>query len=637
MAHSILTLLWTISWQTAILATVVFGLSRVARKAPASWRCALWLIVIIKLFLPPFAHVPAGLDFRQRIGSVAGQPGPVGYVAPTMASPAVVHSVPEPPSSRGDVASSAVNAPRVDASRALSFLWLAGVLAMAAMLAVRYSRQGKLVRGSPPAGDDLIIMLHECAEQLGLGWLPGLRLSDLATTPMLVGAMRPVILLPTGLSDSCGETDVRAMLLHELAHVRRCDMAVLWLQQLAQTLFFFHPAVWLAGREMRRERELACDELVLSRAAIAPKDYAAGYVSALKLANARPAPATSLAMAEPFDLEKRRLHGILDGVAPKLSMAWVAALIAILVIGLPTFAGFAAPPRSREKDARVLAGLTPIEGPGLVIVLRDSPKRPKVVKPASAIDYVVHDRDIRNTVNELWAAGAKAISVNGQRLVTGSFIRCVGPVILVNSIRIVPPFVISAVGKAEVMNAALTAPNGPADGLKLLGMISIRPQRRVIVHAYRPPFGSEKQSAEVMAGLTPVHGAGVVVTLQDSPRRSPKEKRAYVVANYMVQDRDVLEVANELWSAGAKAISVNGQRLVTNSSIRGTSGGKVWVNSVPITKPFVINAIGKPDALRNALMLPYGIADGLMLLDMIQIRKEPRVEVPSYGRSVELR
>lgn len=626
MAHSVIAMLWTISWQTAVLAAVVFGLSRVARKAPASWRCALWLIVLVKLFVPPFAHIPAGLDFRQNVVSVAIPSAAVGYVAPT-ASPRAVHSA--------TATSSAGISAEVDFSRILAFFWLAGVAAMAALLLVRFARQRTLVKSSFPADDRMRTMLYDCAERFDVRWLPRVRLSELATTPMLVGAVQPVILLPTGIS-SCSEPDLQAMLLHELAHVRRRDMAVLWLQQFAQTLFFFHPAVWLAGREMRRERELACDELVLARAAIAPKDYAAGYVSALKLANARPAPATSLAMAEPFDLEKRRLRGILDGAVPRPSMVWVAALIAILMIGLPTFAGFATPTLSREKNARVLAGLTPVEGPGLVVVLSDSPKRSKQGSQAQPGDYIVHDRDIQNAVNELWAAGAEAISVNGQRLVTGSFVRCVGPAILVNRMQIVPPFVIRAIGKPEALNAALTVPNGPADGLKLLGMISIKQQRRVAVHAYRPPFGSEKQSAEVMAGLTPVYGAGIVVTLQDSPKR-PKGISADAVNDYIVHDRDIREAVDVLWAVGAKAISVNGQRLVTNSSIRGTASGKVWVNSVPISKPFVITAIGTADTLSNALMLPGGATEELTLLDMIRITKEPRVEVPSYGRSVELR
>ena len=154
---------------------------------------------------------------------------------------------------------------------------------------------------------------------------------------MLLGVWRPVILLPLGITESCTPHDLRAMLLHELAHVRRWDLLVVWLYQLEKVLFFFHPVLWLAGREIRKERESACDDLVLSRSAIARRDYAAGFISALRLANRVPAVSTAVAMAEPFEVEKRRLMMILREASPRLSAGWIAALVVVVAAGLPTF------------------------------------------------------------------------------------------------------------------------------------------------------------------------------------------------------------------------------------------------------------------------------------------------------------
>jgi uncharacterized protein YlxW (UPF0749 family) len=140
------------------------------------------------------------------------------------------------------------------------------------------------------------------------------------------------------------------------------------------------------------------------------------------------------------------------------------------------------------------------------------------------------------------------------------------------------------------------------------------------------------EETKMTAGMVAVHGAGIVVVLHDSPKRNPSETRQDVVNDYIVHDRDIREIVNELFAAGAEAISVNGQRLVASSSIR-CVGPVVLVNSTQVAAPFVIKALGKPETLENALKLPMGVADGLFLLDMIEITKEPDIVVPAYTGS----
>lgn len=619
MNPSILDLIWKMSLQTAIVAGVVWVICRLAPKAPASWRCALWVLVVVKLFIPPFAYLPTQLAFWQH-------PGPA--YTQTIAAPegSLSFAALRPTASHAALPAPTATAP-MDATKALMFIWLGGALAMAGLTAMRFSRQRRLIADSTSPGDELTAMLSECAGRLGVHRLPRIRLSSGAQTPMLVGAIHPVILLPKEVLGSCGETNLSAMLLHELAHVKRRDMAILWLQQLAQTLFFFHPAVWLAGREMRRERELACDELVLSRAGIAPKDYAAGYVAALKLANGRPAAATSLAMAEPFDLEKRRLQGILGRPTPKLSAPWLMVLLALFVVCLPTFVACSKPdvagaPRrvnapTAQQDAEVMAGLTPVEGPGVVISLHDGPKSTSA-SPNVHGEFVVHDRDIREVVNALWATGAKAISINGQRLVASSSIRAIGPVVAVNSVAVPAPYVITAVGDPNAL-AALFQVKNPT--------VTITQQSSVTVPAYRPADDAGKRQPNIMVAAR-LHGQGIIVTLQDSPKLLTNTDPD-VAGHYRIHDRDIREIVNELWAAGALAISVNDQRWVTNSSVSAPGSG-MYINSVKLTSPFVITAIGKSETLYNALRLPGGPAEGLMRLGMIDIRQEPSVIVSAY-------
>ena len=101
---------------------------------------------------------------------------------------------------------------------------------------------------------------------------------------------------------------------------------------------------------------------------------------------------------------------------------------------------------------RLLAGLTDVKGPGIVIVLDDA--------PPGKVDFVsdtllVHDQDIKIILNELKAAGAQAISINGERVTAVSEQVCVGPTILINKNRHSVPYEISAIGNPDVLYDAL--------------------------------------------------------------------------------------------------------------------------------------------------------------------------------------
>ena len=114
------------------------------------------------------------------------------------------------------------------------------------------------------------------------------------------------------------------------------------------------------------------------------------------------------------------------------------------------------------QAAKMLAGLVEVEGPGIELILRDSERRPAPGSTESLlIDlYIIHDYDLLRVVNELRQAGAEAIAINGQRLVATSAIRCVGPVIYINDIKMASPFVIHAIGDPNTLLGALKTPGG---------------------------------------------------------------------------------------------------------------------------------------------------------------------------------
>lgn len=137
--------------------------------------------------------------------------------------------------------------------------------------------------------------------------------------------------------------------------------------------------------------------------------------------------------------------------------------------------------------AQFLAGLTDVKGPGIVVTLNDSKLPfPKGMPPAAfggTPPNIIHDTDIGLVVNELKAAGAEAISVNDQRLVAVSPVRCAGPTIFVNNTPQTPPYVIKAIGSPKTLTTALNLPGGVTGVLKSYdpAMFSIQTAKHPLV------------------------------------------------------------------------------------------------------------------------------------------------------------
>lgn len=103
---------------------------------------------------------------------------------------------------------------------------------------------------------------------------------------------------------------------------------------------------------------------------------------------------------------------------------------------------------------KVIAGITPLKGPGVMVKLDDSQRNPP--PNADVNSYIIHDYQLRDTVAALWRAGAEAISLNGERIVGTSSIYCVGSTILVNSTRLSPPYEFTAIGDPAKLDKAIS-------------------------------------------------------------------------------------------------------------------------------------------------------------------------------------
>lgn len=244
---------------------------------------------------------PSGLGTspeRERPGAEARRPA---EAAPPAVVSAVTASLPGPPASWS-------------VSVWVLVAWLAGAATILAMPVFGRLGLGRLARGTRPIEQgEWREQANELAERLGLVRRVTLLRSDRATMPMTWGWVRPIVLLPAGADEWPAERR-RAVLLHELAHVRRRDCLTQAAAQLACALYWFNPLAWLAARRMRVERERACDDMVLGAGARA-SDYALLLLEmAQKLHSGRSAALAAVSMARPSNLEGRLL-AILD---PKL-------------------------------------------------------------------------------------------------------------------------------------------------------------------------------------------------------------------------------------------------------------------------------------------------------------------------------
>lgn len=105
------------------------------------------------------------------------------------------------------------------------------------------------------------------------------------------------------------------------------------------------------------------------------------------------------------------------------------------------------------------AGVDPMKGPGLVVTLNDAQRdaQGRFPRDASPDDLVVHQQDIQAVLNALWSAGAEGVQMQDQRIIATSAPRCVGNTLLLNGRTYSPPYVITAIGDAGAMQAALSA------------------------------------------------------------------------------------------------------------------------------------------------------------------------------------
>ncbi len=307
------------------------------------------------------AAVAVGADAMAPRAVPPGPPAAVQQVQPAPAVAAAEAPAALPPGAPRSASRAERAAPR-SAPRAtrwpllVALFWLAGALPMGVAIVASIGHARRLARRARPLPPGRTArMVRHLSARLGLPRPVTVLEGPRGGMPITWGAFRPVVLLPAEAA-AWDDDQLRAVLLHELAHVKRHDYLTQLLARTACAVFWFNPLVWVAAVRLRVERELACDDVVLSAGSRA-SDYA-GYL--LEIARSLKAgtvtSVASIAMARPSQLSGRLL-AVLDADRPRSAItrrltvpAWGAALC----VALP-LAGATAGPTASHLAAQLPA------------------------------------------------------------------------------------------------------------------------------------------------------------------------------------------------------------------------------------------------------------------------------------------
>ncbi len=257
-------------WVGAAIGLAAWGFRSLLKWFPPQVRYAASLIVLGALAAAPFVIFSSQLD-RAPAATGVSLPlsPPVAAPAVVVAPPVIGHFSPAvavaPPVSATDAIYASVAKWLTTIADYAPWIWAIGAGAMYSFLACGLLGAERLRRRSRAvANGEINDICRRLSAALRISRPVAVAVSKRVVAPMLVGVVKPLVLLPAAMLDAQSTAQIEMILLHELAHVRRWDNLVNLVQRLIEAALFFHPAVWLVSRWVRLEREHCCDEVVLS-------------------------------------------------------------------------------------------------------------------------------------------------------------------------------------------------------------------------------------------------------------------------------------------------------------------------------------------------------------------------------------
>ena len=299
----------------------------------------LWLLVFVALLLPAVVSIPVlpGESGATRViadgAAPAGEPkalSPVHNPGHNLAAPGTPFSI--------WIAE--------NAKAGLAIAWLVVTALLLGWTLVRTLRFRRwLARTSQPAPQKLRDEVAEIGRRLNLARMPEVRMTTARLSPMVCwtgGRVR--LVMPSFLVAALDRRELRAVLAHELAHVRRRDHLVRWIEWLACSVFWWNPVAWWARRELRAAEEASCDALGVAATMSTPRAYAESLLHVLEVMSKPPTPptpafASGVASSGSSNSLDRRLRTLVKGRSTDQTPRWTrataaAAAACLLPLGL---------------------------------------------------------------------------------------------------------------------------------------------------------------------------------------------------------------------------------------------------------------------------------------------------------------
>ena len=338
------------------------------RRATAGTRHLIWLVALASLFLVPVLSTwtPVRMAVLPPMTAAVDQAlTDARQSATNVVPPSAIIDVSAPAPAPGAAAAHDAGA-RLSLFGIILTVWVLVALALLALLARAAFVVNRIVRRSTPLDvKDWLDPLYEVSDRLNLDEPPRLVRSAEAKMPFACGLIRPTIVLPPE-CDLWSPERRRAVMLHELAHVRRRDLVGHLVGRLACAIYWFHPLVWAAAKRLRSESERACDDIALASGARAT-DYAEHLLDIVTSVRRDRTPAVAMAMAQRREFEGRML-AILDPEIPRSlpdrrRVGTLVGTFALLAISI----GAAVPAQRAPDAAPVTLGSPEAETPATML------------------------------------------------------------------------------------------------------------------------------------------------------------------------------------------------------------------------------------------------------------------------------